>query len=239
MIDKGVIQKIEDLAHKSAEIKIVDGLPYSAVDNYLVSPPVPKTLNVLSLNSLLDFSRTALTDNDKSNYMFHVISPTEVDLVAVAANDHAQRTILSKANVTKQIEGNFNFGKQYNLEEFIVGLQGAFKPTENLLALIEAVSKVSTSAEDKIEDDGVTQTVASKKGVHLKERVSLPNPIELVPYKSFPEIEVPAEKFVFRISREYKEVHFRLFNNKSMVWELNCAKAIKEYLSTNGDLKVI
>lgn len=238
-MEKQSLEKIESLVKKSCEVKEIGGLPYVSQDHNLVSPPEVAPVNVMSLSSLVDFVEKVGLKNE--THVYHVVSPTKVKVIGLGTNAFAQRELISIADVTRQVENNFNYGDGYSLEKFIIAVQGAFEKTENRDKLIDVCSQVRVAEDDEIEDDGVSQRVSAKAGVHLKSQITLPNPITLKPFKTFPEIEPPEESFVFRVQKDRhgRGVEFKLFQSKSMAWEMNCVAKIKEYLKKTSRLHAI
>ncbi len=185
---------------------------------------------------MIDFEKETLKSE---NTIYHVKSPTEVDIISMGVDKHSRRTTYASADVGVHCS-QFDYGRGYSMEQFIVELQASFQLTDNRNKLINAVSRVSTKAESTIEDDGISQTVSGKAGVLLESKMELPNPIKLIPFKSFPEIEIPEESFVFRVSKNHRDyVEFKLFNSSSMAWELDCVQQIKKFLRENTSSKVI
>lgn len=242
MIDGEGIEKIVGLTMKSLETKEIGGLPYLPVKPHLVAPPEVAPLNMMSLSSLVLFADKA--DLKPESNVFHIESPTRVRIVSIGYNTFMQRQCLGVADVTEQVSNNFDYGCEHNLEDFIIALKSGFQETENLNKIIEMVSQIRISDDDEIEDDGITQRVSAKAGIVLRSKIELPNPVELVPFRSFPEVELPPEKFVFRVSKRgdrYSDnkASFRLFKSKSMAWQLDCVEKIKTFLTDAGSLPVI
>lgn len=239
MIGKEAIDKIEELSLGNAKIQQIEELPFAPSSYRLIKTPEVKSLDVMSLTSLIEFVKQS--GLEVTAYMYHVLSPTEVHIVSKAVDKYSRRAQIACADVTKQMDSMFSYGRDHDLEEFIVGVQSAFERTENRDKLIDAVSSIRVGEEDRIEDDGFNQTVSSKAGAHLNTRVTLPNPIVLKPYKSFPEIAPVEESFIFRVSkaRRKEDLAFRLYAPSSMLWELDCVKKIKQFLDDSSTLPTI
>lgn len=75
-------------------------------------------------------------------------------------------------------------------------------------------------------DDGVTQTVVTKSGAKIGVE-SMPNPVELAPYRSFREIDQVKSKFLLR----YKDGKFALFDVEGNAWQYEAVKRVAEYLA--------
>lgn len=237
-MDAEVVDKIAALTMKGLETKDIDGLPYMPIQPHLVKPPEVDAIKMMSLSSLVLFVDKANIKPD--GFMYHIAGPTRVRLVSIGYNKFMQRQTLGVADVTDQVENHFDYGHKYNLENFIIALKAGFQETDNLKRIIELCSKIRISDDDELEDDGITQTVSVKAGVTLKGKETVPNPVELVPFKTFPEITVPPEKFVFRVQKGgYDKATFALYKSKSMAWEMYCVEQIKKFLVDASSLPVI
>ncbi|EJQ43640.1 hypothetical protein IEQ_04968 [Bacillus cereus BAG6X1-2] len=51
----------------------------------------------------------------------------------------------------------------------------------------------------EIEDNGVTQAEIVNTGTATKGQVKVPNPVEIMPYRTFLEVEQPESRFIFRM----------------------------------------
>ena len=82
---------------------------------------------------------------------------------------------------------------------------------------------------DGIVDNGISQTVTVKKGVALKTRETIVNPIALIPYRTFTEVQQPVSPFVFRINAECREPRCALFDDNSGMWQIEAMENIRNY----------
>lgn len=78
-------------------------------------------------------------------------------------------------------------------------------------------------------DDGCSQVATMTTGIATKADVIVPNPVELIPYRTFQEVGQPASKFVFRISD--KEVPaFKIVEAEGGIWKNEAISNIKAFL---------
>ena len=139
-------------------------------------------------------------------------------------------------------EIKMRFGSFLEPEEFIVGIQSCMtevvaNPTDKGIVLKYA-SAVKDVVEAGIDDDGVNQSVAIKRGIVSKEVSVLPNPVTLRPYRTFCEVEQPASEFIFRVHEGPK---FALFEADGGAWRNEAMQTIKSWIEeqTGGNLLVI
>lgn len=118
---------------------------------------------------------------------------------------------------------------------------GAFaeKVNEALVQVGENIQNQNTEATKKRKIT-ITMTFAPNKtrqlvntqiGITTKQAALVPNPVHLVPYRTFLEVEQPASDFVFRISEgRGGEPVFKLVAADGGLWKAEAVDNIKKYL---------
>lgn len=210
----------------------VDDRDYTSLPLKEVKNPVAQPLVVHTMTGLVDYYK-ALSGREFSNVFIHIKSPTEVNLLGLLQATWMQRDIFITA---KKIEDDdpFRFGYFYQVEDFIIRLQSKFVQDEVTAAILASNGNITDSNVRVIEDDGVSQEIATRNGIRKTiERV--PNPVTLRPYRTFPEIEQPSEKFIHRLKSGNKEKgelpSVALFNADNGLWKLEAIAKIKSYLA--------
>ena len=80
-------------------------------------------------------------------------------------------------------------------------------------------------------DDGVSQQAIIKTGVTTKDAAFVPNPVNLIPYRTFLEVPQPASDFVFRISEGRGGAPaFKLVAADGGLWKSQAVDNVKNYL---------
>lgn len=156
--------------------------------------------NHLALNTLV-----GLSDYIGSNVDAHDLLKTTIHVV-----DHATVRLIGKLEpeegrfrrqcfaVSSASSLAFKFGEYLDAETFVVGLQTQFLPSVDRDGLLATVASIKESAVRETVDDGVAQEVVTSAGVVMKDRARLPNPISLMPYRTFREVAQPMSLFVLR-----------------------------------------
>lgn len=81
------------------------------------------------------------------------------------------------------------------------------------------------------QDDGVSQQAIIKTGVTTKDAAFVPNPVNLIPYRTFLEVPQPASDFVFRISEGRGGAPaFKLVAADGGLWKSQAVDNVKNYL---------
>lgn len=172
----------------------------------------PDTVNVRTLTGLKDFLTANVDGLDLSKLIVHVDSECEVRVYSELFGPFVQRRyhITAKPDLLKM-----RFNEWIENEPFLIYLQACFldemekaagadgvvpdKLPNDRATLIRLASCIIESGVKVSGDDGVSQEVAVKQGIHLAENEKIPNPVTLRPFRTFIEVEQPASRFVFRV----------------------------------------
>ena len=141
-------------------------------------------------------------------------------------NEERSREILmiSRAEVSE-----FRFSNWYDQERFIIELQSNFEHTPDLDAVMQFSGNVEAKTTANYGDDGITQKATISKGIASKVDAIVPNPVVLVPYRTFQEVAQPASNFVFRV-RDNGAPEFCLIEAGNYLWRNEAIENVKEYL---------
>lgn len=214
-----------------AEVQEVNGSKYSdkrltRIDEDLRA----EQISLFTLNSLVDYIKSA-TDIVERKLLVHVVSPTEVELISELDRDRKRETLAYVTASVPKISLN-NFMSQ---EEFIIMLQSQFVDFElNGINDKQIVLQVAGNVIDKTVadygDDGITQKATIKTGLATNDDVKVPNPVVLVPYRSFQEIIQVPSSFVFRMRQSDRGVTCALFEADGGAWKIDAVMRVKKYL---------
>lgn len=226
---KEALQYLVDLGENTAKPEVVTicGKTYATKNLKQYSWEwYADALEVSSLTAVLDYIAVAGPEI-LGDIILHVESPTQVRLISFLNAERKRECLLTaEANVS-----GFEFDQWYSQEQFIMGLQSDFLPSEDLEKLQAVAGCVEGGTSANYGDDGVSQKVTIKSGIATREDVVVPNPATLVPYRTFPEIEQPESKFVFRI-RDSRDgaPEFKLLEAEGGIWKNEAVARIKEYV---------
>ena len=213
-----------------AEIQEVNGSKYSdkrltRIDEELRAEHV----SLFTLNSLIDYIKSN-TDTIKGKCLVHVVSPTEVELISELDKDRKRETL---AYVTASIP-KINLNSFMSQEEFIIMMQSQFSNDETQPNDKEIVLQVAGNVIDKTVadygDDGISQKATIRTGIATNDDVKVPNPVILVPYRSFQEILQVPSSFVFRMRQGDRGVSCALFEADGGAWKIDSVLRVKQFL---------
>jgi len=239
------VEKIE----KMAEVKefTFGNTKYVTKGLVRIDPPVAKSLNVFSLDSLINFANGNKDIDDPENYIISVEAHNSVKLYSLL-NSSRERECLVHAFIENP---KIKTDTYLNVEDFNIMIQSQFlgdvTPNEEFsnkdntgdlgktrLNQKSNVLKITSSTESSEiraqSDNGISQEVAVKVGTLLKGWESVPNPVHLIPLATFPEIEQPQIKYVLRAKQGQAGIQLALFNADGKLWEYRTIAEIKAYI---------
>ena len=119
-----------------------------------------------------------------------------------------------------------------DMETFTINLQTYFAPDGDRDELVQLAGTVRADQGVTVADDGMTQQVTARSGISLIQQVSVPNPVELVPFRTFTEVEQPASPFVFRMRRDGDTIMAALFAADADMWKREAILNIRDYFGS-------
>lgn len=222
------------LSLKRPETVEVAGRSFSTNRLTPIEEPVVAALAVDTLTGLLDYLAANKDALDLETLTLHVVDPLTVRIIGPVFGPFRQREVLL---VAKCEPAPFPFGRSIDLENFIIGLQANFVPCQTSQSILELISCITSEVGLTVADDGVTQEATVKKGMALKERRTIPNPVILSPFRTFREVEQVSSAFVFRVK---DGPACALHEADGGAWKLEAMMRVKDYLKKHRpDITVI
>ena len=211
---------------KTPVITEIDGNTYSDKPlNRISYVPYAKTIGMKTLTSLVEYIKANI-DSMSERMIVHVISPTEVHLYSSLDADR-KREYLGEVNAELP---DFRFGSFIDHENFVIALQSKFVPNEDRDLVLKFAGTVEDGTVAEYGDDGVTQKATIKTGVASKADAVVPNPVNLIPYRTFLEVQQPASDFIFRMKSSCG-VQCAIFEADGGAWKNEAMSRIKNYLA--------
>ncbi len=241
------ITKIMSAARPAVEFIVVDGLTQavnnSKGDRSLVAPPLPQTIELSTLSGLVALIETGINGKDSgmlvADAFIRVDNFASVSLLLRQPDSYGQRAKI--ANAQPPAVDKFPFGDWINPEKFSIMLQSRFEETQDRAILLSVISRLTSETVATSEDDGITQTVALRKGAALKTEVTLKPRVTLAPFRTFTEITQPPSEFVFRLKQLNAEEPpcLALFEADGGAWKVAAMKQIAATLTESTKVEVI
>lgn len=187
-------------------------------------PAYADPVKASTLTALADYIENCASEF-KGSMVVHIVSPTRVRLMS-ELDAERNREVLFETNAETS---EFRFDQWYDQETFMISLQANFQTNKDLELVMRAAGNIERKNDQTFSDDGVTQVATMKVGVAAKADVMVPNPVELIPYRTFQEVPQPASKFVFRIG-DKEAPAFKIVEAEGGIWRNEAIGNIKDYL---------
>ena len=198
-------------------------------------PEYATPLTGSTLTGLLDYAELIMPhergEDDHPAYFIQIESETQVRIMSMLDKEARRETLYQAMAITS----DFDFGRWYRQDEFVIALQANFLPSDDLAAVKTVSGNVKAETVATYGDDGTQQRATIKQGVATAVDIEVPNPVELTPYRTFAEVKQPSSSFVFRIqANEQKDSRpeFKLVAADGDHWKLDAIESIRAYLST-------
>jgi hypothetical protein len=236
MIEEGISKIISLSGPKTFK---VDDLEYFGNDRMfeLITPPTISALTVTTLTALCEYVNKCSAGETVKIGFVHVEGVTSVEAVVNADPKfrHRQRPIQAKAIIDQ-----FNYGQWISLQTFIPSVQSMFTDEGDRAELLKYTGNVTAESSVNVADDGITQRTQVRKGIAKLQEVSLPQTVTLHPFETFPEIDQPARKFVFRIQKTETDFLCKLLPADGETWKIPVKEQIALFiLNRVGTVPVI
>lgn len=223
---KEALEYIAELGVEAERTEVLEiGARTYANKNLVRYDKQPKATPVVAstLTALIDYV-SACYDEFPCNMIVHIVNPTKVKLMS-ALDFEREREVLFEVNAQTS---EFKFDHWFDQERFMIELQANFQPNEDLKAVMKLAGNIEKKNEQQFADDGLTQIATICMGVATKAAAAVPNPVELIPYRTFQEVKQPSSKFVFRIG-DNDRPEFKLVEAEGGIWKNEAIDNIKEF----------
>ncbi|MDU3334582.1 MAG: hypothetical protein E7F09_13470 [Clostridium perfringens] len=225
MEQREALEYLVNLGYEKEPIVRVGGLGVYSKDKLIkMEQPVADTLKVTTLTGLIDYIKSNI-DKVEEELLIQVKSNEEVNLYS-PLNEDRNRELFLRAEAI--LPSNIRYDRFLDTEQFNIMLQSSFVDKGDRKTLLTYTALTQDGPVRTIGDDGVSQQVTVKTGVASLENAKVPNPVELAPYRTFPEVEQPTSKFIFRMKEGPSAA---LFEADGGAWRNEAIKNIKEYLA--------
>ena len=239
---EGIKQAIEYIAKlavqaEKPEVLEINGKTYCTKDlDRYEKQDKAQPIQATTLSSLVDYI-TSCAEEFRSSMIIHVVSPTKVLLYSGLLEERDRETLFE---VNAQLP-SFMFGHEYEQEPFLVAMQACFEKNDDTdrEAVTMLASNIVNTKSAEYSDDGTTQQAVIKSGITTKASALVPNPVTLIPYRTFLEVDQVASEFVFRISEGRNGAPiFKLVEADGGAWKAEAMDMVRMYLIDNLDAEL-
>lgn len=223
MEQREALEYLVNLGEKKEPIIELDQGTFSRVSLNRVTEPVASKLTVSTLTGLVDYIKTNV-DHLEGKLLIQVKSPEEVALYSPLNTDREREKYVSAEAI---LPNNVVYDRFLDTERFNIMLQSAFVDDEDKAKLLKYTALITDDTVKNFGDDGISQKVTVKTGVASVSDAVVPNPVTLAPFRTFPEVEQPESKFIFRMKEGPSAA---LFEADGGAWRNKAILNIKAYL---------
>lgn len=227
MLEKAM-RFLTELKEESMEPKVleIDGRTYCDKRlNRYDEEPMAEAIRAHTLTSLVDYIRECGAELREA-MIIHVESPVKVSLYSGLTKERNRERLFETNAALPQ----FRYDEWYGQECFLIELQANFEVSPDLEAIQKVAGNVEAKTTANYGDDGISQKTTIKQGIASKADVLVPNPVTLVPYRTFLEVDQPESQFVFRIKDNGGEPVFKIVEAEGGIWRNVAMERIKAYL---------
>lgn len=223
MEQREALEYLVNLGEKKEPIIELDQGTFSRVSLNRVTEPVASKLTVSTLTGLVDYIKTNV-DKLEGKLLIQVKSPEEVTLYSPLNADREREKYVSAEAI---LPNNVVYDRFLDTERFNIMFQSAFVDDEDKSKLLKYTALITDDTVKNFGDDGISQKVTVKTGVASVSDAVVPNPVTLAPFRTFPEVEQPESKFIFRMKEGPSAA---LFEADGGAWRNKAILNIKAYL---------
>lgn len=214
---------------KNPNVIQYEGGTYVDKNMVQLKPPSFPVLKLSTLSGLVKYVKEIgderCSDTEGCPLIVHIEDEITVNLYDVANAVTGQRQHILYVRVK---ESPFHFGGFYDAEKFNIAMQSLFLDTEDKATILQVVGNLREDAVRTMVDDGVSQVTSVRTGVATVCDVKIPNPVSLMPYRTFLEVEQPESKFVFHMRNGGK---CGIFEADGGAWKLEAKQSIYDYFA--------
>jgi len=223
MENKDALEYLVGLGEDKKPIIQLDQGTFSIVGLNRVIGPKAKSLTISTLTGLVDYIKTNV-DQLQGELLIQVKSPGNVALYSPLNSERERELFISAEAI---LPNNVKYDSFMDTERFNIMLQSAFVDTGDKALLLKYTGLIKEENVKDTGDDGISQAVIIKTGVATVGQAIVPNPVSLAPFRTFPEVEQPLSKFIFRMKEGPAAA---LFEADGGAWRNTAILNIKDYL---------
>lgn len=188
----------------------------------------PDTMQVNTLTAFVNYIKAGISNSEILSPLYiNITSPTKVYAVT-PINKFGDRMTIVYAE--RYAFSPFGFGDRHDFESFVVALRSKFAPSEGVQCLLDCLRKVTSNNDVSTEDNGITQVVTAKNGLHLDTSTAITPIWSLKPHRTFTEIDQPESLFLLRMTQSGDNTQYALHETDGKAWAVTAMNSIGDYL---------
>ncbi len=229
MLNEGLLGAIQYLVETGEDKFIkeeIKGAIYTNKSLNRIEGPVATAIKTTTLTSIVDYIKENVDNVQANSIIVHVESFARVSIKAELNMDRKRECVL----IAEALTPNVITDRFMDAERFNIMLQSSFVENDDRTKLLKVSGCIKEELVKSIGDDGISQAATIKTGVASVCDVKVPNPVILAPFRTFPEVDQPLSKFVFRMQ---SGPECALYEADGGSWRNIAMENIKEYLQVS------
>jgi len=229
---KESMEYLVGLGEKKVQTFEIGGKIYSTENLTEIKEPIYKamSLKTSTLTSIVDFINNNADMVNHQKLIIHIDTPRNVYVCSELDEERRREYFIQATALTSD---RLDLDKYMPTEDFNIMLQACFDENEHQKLLLQVSGCIKDNTIKDFGDDGVSQTATVKTGVASVNNVVVPNPVILIPNRTFPEIAQPESKFVFRMKSGEKTPYAALIEADGGAWRNEAMSNIAAFLEKN------
>ena len=223
---KDALQYVNGLKEQSMDVKVTEiaGKTYCNKELYRYGKEELATaIHASTLSSVVDYIKNK-PEELRESMILHITDPQTVKLYSGLLAEKRREFLFESEAVVNE----FQFDKWYDQERFLIELQANFAMNDDLKIIMTVAGNIKSGTTANYSDDGISQKTTIQSGVERSD-VIVPNPVTLIPYRTFADVKQPSSQYVFRIRDTGGEPTFKLVEADNGLWKHEAMKEIKYY----------
>jgi len=245
-VDREALEYLVELGRKLVPVEKLQfgGRDYTRQEIKAVVEPMVKAIKISTLSALADLctgkfahdstvagNSHAFEGFEVKKHVIHVVGPTQVQVVSARSNQWKDREVLIDCNLTETTA--FPLGKFLNQDEFIIAVLSCCVQNDDRDYVAKLAGNAMAEKVSTVQDDGVSQNVATRSGAHLANAETVKNIVELQLYRTFREVTQPKSRFLFRLKQNGENIPtFAFFEADGGAWKLDAIENVARFLRT-------
>jgi hypothetical protein len=163
-----------------------------------------------------------------------------VEMLSGSADKEGRRHVWARAKYGEGIQ-TFPFGNYLDPDQFIVCAQSRIEKQGNddLDYVLKIASTIAAEQVQTSEDDGISQKIAVRRGIHLKDSETVQPRVKLAPFRTFTEVPQALSTFVLRARNRGEGIELALFEADGGQWRVTAIENLARFFRvTFGDKQV-
>jgi hypothetical protein len=216
---------------------VLDGRVFVPVGWSRALDPLPEPILVGTLQGLVDYAKANRDQLELSKVVAHVVGPDRVDLAGAVYSppaDHRRIVACAADRELVKTRPMCPLNAFADAETFVIHLLANFEHDLDHEHVLGVVSSLREERVKETDDDSYSQTVTARDGIVSVASVSVKNPVNLRPHRTFAEVTQPASPFIlrFRGGGQGQKPAVGLFEADNGAWRLEAIGRIREWLSS-------